>query len=267
MRNCVQCASNFLTNVRLDSPRAISFRSALRRTGRRARANWTLTIASLCRRRSSVPASLLLGARPSDLGMRYTSNDAPRGITSIAARHGTTGVYMRVPLCASYERAGRVAGQPADQRRVTFTRSCSLLLARARRPLDAPLPSLEAPLKPCSPRWRGRSPSSAWHRPLPRLAPSLPAPRDLILITILLFLSSELQLRQLRKRRSPTRRFTFHPLLFHFVFFSLSLSVSFSLFLSPSSGKRSFSRSMRSPTGRARARARDAKDARFNCDF
>lgn len=116
-------------------------------------------IASLCRRRrrrSSVPASSLLGARPSDSGMRYTSNDAPRGITSIAARHGATGVYMRVRLRASYARAGRVAGQPADQRRVTFTRSCSLLLARG-RPLDAPLPSPEAPSRPCSPRWRGRS--------------------------------------------------------------------------------------------------------------
>lgn len=129
MRNCVQCASNFLTNVRLDSPRAISFRSALRRTGRRARANWTLTIASLCRRRSSVPASSLLGARPSDLGMRYTSNDAPHGITSIAARHGTTGVYMRVRLRASYERAGRVAGQAGRPAARYFH---SILLAPAR---------------------------------------------------------------------------------------------------------------------------------------
>lgn len=77
--------------------------------------------------------------------------------------------------------------------------------------------------------------------------PSRLAPRDLILITILLFLSSELQLRQLRKREPPTHRFTFHPLIFHFVSFSLSLPSS--------NGKRSFPRSMRSPT----ARTKDAR--------
>lgn len=243
MRNCVQCASNFLTNVRLDSPRAISFRSALRRTGRRARANWTLTIASLCRRRSSVPASSLLGARPSDLGMRYTSNDAPHGITSIAARHGTTGVYMRVRLRASYERAGRVAGQAGRPAARYFH---SILLAPAR---SWPSARCSSSLARSS---FGALLSIVGVAPSPSSPRPSPPPRDLILITILLFLSSELQLRQLRKRRPPTRRFTFHPLLFHFVFFPLSLSVSFSLFLSPSSGKRSFSRSMRSPTGRAR---------------
>lgn len=171
--------------------------------------------------------------------MRYTSNDAPRGITFIAVRgvaRSATGVYMRVRLRASYMRGQDAwpAGWPASGALLSLdlARSCSLLLARG-RPLDAPLPSLEAPSDSALlERGRTVAASSAWHRRrgAARLPPCL-SPRDLILITILLFLSSELQLRQLRKRRPPTRRFTFHPLLFHFVFFPLLLSVSLSVSL------------------------------------
>lgn len=69
--------------------------SALRRTERRARANWTLTIASLCRRRRSSAPRFLVSR---DSGMRYTSNDAPRGITSIAARHAHACMCVYVRL-------------------------------------------------------------------------------------------------------------------------------------------------------------------------
>lgn len=107
-----------------------------------------------------------------DSGMRYTSNDAPRGITSIAARRGPTGVYvacMHVRLRAFMRgQDAWPASQPAGQRRVTFTRSCSLLLARG-HPLDAPLLSLEAPSGPALLNGGAGAPSSAWHRrpPLP----------------------------------------------------------------------------------------------------
>ena len=133
--------------------------------------NWTLTFASLRRRRrrSSVPASSLLGARASDSGMRYTSNDAPRGITLIAVRgvaRSATGVYMRVRLRASYMRgqdawpAGWLAGWPASGALLSLdlARSCSLVVVRSM--LLFPRSKLLRTLLSSS----AGAPSSAWHR-------------------------------------------------------------------------------------------------------
>lgn len=182
--------------------------------------------------------------------MRYTSNDAPRGITSIAARraHACMCVYVRL-----------MRGQdawPAGQRRVTFTRSRSLLLARGRSARCSSSLARSSFGSGSPQRWRGRTvvgvaPSAARLPPLPpRLAPrsnlnyhfTLPFERAAAAATA-----------ETQAADSPV------------YLSSAPFSTLFFSFSSCRAENARSSRSMRSPT--ALARARDAKDARFNCDF
>lgn len=143
----------------------------------------------------------------------YTSNDAPwrHYVHCGSSRRAYNIPYVRTCIrsyvgtrCVSI-RAGRTRGRPAGWPdsgallSLDLARSCSLGLVRS----HAPLFSLESS-SGSAPRNGGAStPSSAWHYPWRGGLPARASPRNLILITILLFLSSELQLWRLRKRGLP----------------------------------------------------------------
>lgn len=232
---------------------AILFRWALRRTRRRARANWTLTIASLCRRADGGPACPL----PRFSKPRHRTRAC---VTFLMTHHAAlrpswrsaTGVYWRVYIHAYvYVRlcAGRARGRPAAR---YFH---SILLAPARSwPLDAPLLSLEAPSDPALLNGGAGAPSSAWHRPRYSSARRLPlrlAPRSNLNYHFTLPFERTAAAATAETQAAP--RLAGLPFIHSFftLFFLLSLRLSLSLLV----GERSFSRSMRSPTVRARARA------------